>query len=343
MSGLDFGVVSTAHVLGRPLPVTGLLGPEPSEAARRALDARGYRRYHRADDGTGVTGLAAEAATRAIEKAGLEPGRIDLIVLALTDLSEHLYWDAAAALQARIGAHRAEAILLNQACSSGVVAFDTVAGRFATHPGYRTAVLVGANRVCEAYWDRADAGTSVSSDGAAAAVLVRDHPRLRWRATEVITDGRYADLMRLDAGGTARPFDPAERHRPGVGRLTDRAAEFFGGDGRAALRFATTVRARHRTVLERACARIGITADDLTRVIYLHDTGPAFAELAAELGIPVGLTNRDLALDAGHLGAADPLYSLEQHLARGELVAGDTVALLSIGTGMHWACTLITV
>ncbi|MFG2169098.1 3-oxoacyl-ACP synthase III family protein [Micromonospora chersina] len=341
-TGPNFGVLATAHVLGAPAPVSGLLGPDVPEAARRALLARGYRRYHRAPDGTGVTDLAVEAATRAIEKAGVEPGRIDLLVLALTDLSEYLYWDAAAAVQARLGAHRAEAVLLTQACSCGVVAFDAVAGKLATHPAYRTAVLVGANRVCEPYWDRAEAGTSVSSDGAAAAVLVRDHPHLRWRVTEVLTDGRYAGLMRMP-GGTAHPFTPADPAIPTVGRLADRTADFFAGDGRATYQYAMTVRARHRTVLDRACARIGITTDDLARVIYLHDTGPAFTELAAVLDIPVELTNRDLALDAGHLGAADQIYSLEQHLARDELISGDTVALLSIGTGMHWACTLLTV
>ncbi|MFD0574861.1 3-oxoacyl-ACP synthase III family protein [Dactylosporangium darangshiense] len=273
----------------------------------------------------------------------MEPGRVDLLVVAITDLAEYLYWDVAAAVQARLGAHRAEAVLMGQACSAGVLAFDTVAGKFATHPDYRTAVIVAANRVCEPYWDRAGTGTSISSDGAAAAVLVRDHPDRRWLATEVISDGRYAGFMKMDVGGTARPFTAAEPDRPAVAGLADRLEEFFGGDGRAAYRFATTVQARNRTVLERACDRIGTTIDDVARVVYLNDNRATFAELAAELGIPLELTNQELALDHGHFGAADQIFCLERHLARGDLAAGDVVALMSTGSGMHWACSMLSI
>ncbi|MGH3735253.1 MAG: hypothetical protein ACRDT6_06470 [Micromonosporaceae bacterium] len=52
---------------------------------------------------------------------------------------------------------------------------DMVAGKFAAHPAYRTAVVIGANRVCEPYWNRIEINTSIYSDAAAAAVIRRDH------------------------------------------------------------------------------------------------------------------------------------------------------------------------
>jgi 3-oxoacyl-[acyl-carrier-protein] synthase-3 len=338
-----FGILSTGHALGRPVAVADVLGSGAPDAARRTAEAKGYRRLYRADDGVGLTDLATEAALAALEKARVEPGRVDLLVVAVADLAEYLYWDVAAAVQARLGAHRAEAVLMNQACSAGVLAFDTVAGKFATHPGYRTAVIVAANRVCEAYWDRAETGTAISSDGAAAAVLLREHPACRWLTTEVITDGRYADFMRMEVGGAARPFSVAAPVPARIARLTDRMEDFFTGDGQAAYRFLVTMNARNRTVLERACDRAGIPVDAVARIVYLNDNRAAFGDLATALGVPVELTNRELALDHGHLGTADQLFCLEQHLARGELTAGDTVALMSIGSGMHWACSLLTI
>ncbi|MEV5612325.1 3-oxoacyl-[acyl-carrier-protein] synthase III C-terminal domain-containing protein [Streptomyces sp. NPDC052225] len=338
---MSFGIVAQGHALGRPVTVAE--AAERYGADPRKLAGLGYRRLHRADDGEGLTDLALRAAESALRKARLDAADVDLLVLALPDVPEYLYWDAAAALQGRLGATGAEAVLISQACGGGVTAFDTVAGRLATHPGYGTALIVAASRITEAYWDRTATGTSLSSDGAAAAVLRRGHTAGAWLATETISDGRYADFMRMEVGGAARPFS-AEQPEPAViAPLIERMDTFFAGDGRATYDFMTLLHTRTREVLERACARAGLTPGALERVLYLHDNIGAFRDLAKELGIPLEATNAELAMTLGHFGPADQLLSLERLSAAGELVEGDTVALLSMGTGMHWTCTLLRV
>lgn len=334
---MSLGIVSISHALGRPVGVAELAGADAGK-----LRNWGYHRLHRADDGVGLTDLAVRAGEAALRRAGVTAGEVDLVVLAITDIAEYLYWDAAAAVQGRLGTERAEAILLNQACGGGVVAFDTVAGRLATHPGYRTALVIAANRISETYWDRAETGTSLSSDGASAAVLRRDHPACRWLGTEVITDGRYANLMRMEAGGAAAPFT-AGGDGPVIARLVDRMESFFAGDARAALALAEQIPARNREVFERACERAAVPPGSVERVLYLHDNLRAFGDLAKALGIPVDRTNAAVAMALGHFGPADQLISLDRLLAAGELVPGDTVALLSTGSGMHWACTLLRI
>jgi 3-oxoacyl-[acyl-carrier-protein] synthase-3 len=338
---VSFGLVALGHVLGEPVDVAQTAPAYTSDPDR----VRGweYHTFHRASEATGLTDLAVEAGRRALARGGLEAAELDLVVLAIADLAEYLYWDPAAGLQARLGAHQAEAVLLNQACSGGVVAFDTVAGRFATHPEHRTALIVGANRICERYWNRMEINTSVFSDGAAAAVLRRDHDRCRWLATEVITDGRYADFMRMEVGGAALPFAAERAAGARVRDPHDRLDEFFAGNVRAMFQFVATIRARNREVVEAVCARAGVSLTELRRVIHLNDNAQQLAELAGDLGLPVERTNRRLALAHGHLGCADQLLGLELHLAAGELVEGDLVALTSTGSGMHWACTLLRI
>ncbi|MFD8773562.1 3-oxoacyl-ACP synthase III family protein [Streptomyces sp. NPDC059916] len=338
---MSFGIVASGHALGAPVTVGELVAHEGADA--RKLTAWGYRRFHRADDGVGLTDLAARAAAGALRRAGVAADEVDLVVLAIPDIAEYLYWDPAAALQGRLGAHRAEAVLLSQACGGGVTAFDTVAGRLATHPGHRTALVVAASRVAEPYWDRTGSGTSLTSDGAAAVVLRRGHDVCAWLATETVTDGRYADFMRMESGGAARPFTPESPASPAVASVVDRMDTFFEGDGRATYEFATLVNTRNREVLERVCARTGTPVGSVERVLYLHDNRKAFEELAKELGIPLDRTNADVAMELGHFGPADQLLSLERLLAAGELVTGDMVALLSMGSGMHWTCTLLRV
>jgi 3-oxoacyl-[acyl-carrier-protein] synthase-3 len=338
---MSYGVVAMGHVLGEPVDVAAVAADYTTDLPKIA--AWGYRRFHRAPDGVGLTDLAAGAGRLALERAGLAPADLDLVVLTMSDIAEHLYWDAAAATQARLGAYRAEAVLLNQACGSGVAGFDTVAGKLATHPGYDTALILAANRVCDAYWNRMEATTSISSDGAAAAVVVRDHPSCRWLSTATITDGRYADFFRLSAGGAAAPFRPGDEQQARVANPFDRLDHHFGGDHRAMLRFVETIGARTREVLERACAQAGVPPSSVARVLHQNENVRALTELAAELGIPLDRTNADLAVEHGHFGCADQLFCLERYLDAGALVPGDLVALTSTGSGMHWVCTLVRV
>ncbi|MGE5291016.1 MAG: 3-oxoacyl-ACP synthase III family protein [Micromonosporaceae bacterium] len=338
---MSFGLVALGHVLGEPVEAVSA-APRYTDDLKK-IEGWGYRTFHRAGAGTGLTDLAVAAGRQALAQAQMPAEEVDLLVLAISDIAEYLYWDAAAATQARLGARRAEALLLNQACGAGVASFDTVAGKFATHPEYRTALIVAANRVCDAYWNRMESNTSVSSDGAAAAVAVREHAGCRWLATEIISDGRYADFFRLESGGAARPFAPGHDVPIQVENPFDRLVDFFGGEVREMLRFVETIGARNREVLERACKRAGVPPRSVKRVISLNDNIKALTDLASELEISLGQTNAELAMDTGHLGCADQIFCLERHIGSGELVPGDVAALMSTGSGMHWVCTLLRV
>ncbi|MGX7829153.1 3-oxoacyl-ACP synthase III family protein [Actinokineospora sp. 24-640] len=335
----DFGIVAFGHVLGEPVAVADAAADYTDDVER--VLSWGYRGFHRAADGVGLTDLAARAADLALANAGVSADEVDLVVLAMSDIAEYLYWDPAGATQARIGASRAEAVLLTQACGGGVAAFDTVAGKFATHPDYRTALIIGANRVAEPYWNRMEINTSVFSDGAAAAVVRRGHPRLRWLATEVISDGRYADFMRMDIGAAARPFTGQDPSEVAVKSPTARLEEFFAGDIRRMFEFVSTIRANNHEVVRRACARVGIAPAELARLIHLHDNVQALTLMAKDLDMTLEWTNSEVAVTHGHVGCADQLLSLE-HYATG-LAAGDVVALTSTASGMHWLCTLLSI
>lgn len=338
---MTFGIVATGHALGVPVPVEEAAPGYVEDL--RTVRGWGYRTFHRAEAGVGLTDLAVRAANEALAAAGTPAGEVDLVVLAMSDIAEHLYWDAAASVQARLEAHGAEAVLVNQACGGGVTAFDTVAGRFATHDDYDTALIIGANRVCEEYCNRMSANTCVNADGAAAALVRRGAGGCRWLTTETITDGRYADFYRLGAGGAGRPFTRALAEPVRVADSFDRLEEFFGGDIAAMFAFARSALGRNREVLERACVRAGVKPESITRVIHLNDNLKAFTDLAGELGMPIERTNAGLAMDHGHLGCADQIFGLDRLLASGELVSGDLVALTSMSSGMHWSCTLLRV
>lgn len=342
---MDFGLVTFGAALGSATPVADVAG-EYTDMIGLVL-ARGYRNVLRCPAGVGVTDLAVDAARQALAAAEVEAADLDLLVLAVTDMTEYLYWDAASSVAHRLGARNAEAVLLTQACTAGVLSLDTVAGKLATHPDYRVALVIAANRCCEPYWNRMETQPLVFSDGAAAAVARRGHPRLRWLATETITEGEYADFYRLDAGGAAAPFCSPALTEVGVNgdgvhvRGGWEIMAHFDHNADLLRQFSEHLDEQTERVLERACARVGTEIGALGKVILINDNVTAMTSLAARVGIPVSRTNLDLAVEYGHIGAADQLFCLGYYHGRGELEPGTTVALVSRGRGMHWACSLL--
>ncbi|SBV04586.1 3-oxoacyl-[acyl-carrier-protein] synthase-3 [Streptomyces sp. Ncost-T6T-1] len=332
-----FGMMSFGSVTGEHVPVADIVS-EYTPDVERVL-AYGYRAVHRAADDVGLTDLSEVAARRALEESGTDPADLDLLVLAITDIPEYLYWDPAAELQARLGAHGAEAVLISQGCLGGITGFDTLAGRFATHPDYRRALFVGANRTCETYWNRMATHSLLFSDGAAATVVGRGHDRFRWLASEVITDGRYADFFLMEQGGEALPFAPGDES-PAARDAWD-MMEFFDYDSDRFEAFIDLMNDRVREVVARACKRAGVDLGDLARVVLLNDNRQSITALAERLDVPVGRTNLDFSLEHGHFGAADHLLTLPHHVTSGDLREGDLVALAGMGRGMHWGCTVV--
>ena len=341
---MSYGIVATGAALGEPVQITdSVIASYTTDS--ETVHSWGYRSFHRAGDGTLITDLAVQATEQALNAASADVGDIDLIVFAITDFSEYLCWDAAAALQGRIGATNAEAVLINQACCGGVMAFDTVAGRLATHPGYHNALIVAANRICDTYQNRMESSTSVLSDGAGAALVRRGHPHGRWLATDVISDGRYANFFRMDTGGTAHPFGapapPGEEGTQQARNPMSRVSELLDNDARRMLEFFQKFRGNMRTAVDRVCARTGTDLAEIKRFIHLNDNRQSMTDIAKALDIPLERLNGELALDHGHFGSADQLVGLHQLITAGELTNGDLVALTTLGGGMHWAATLL--
>jgi 3-oxoacyl-[acyl-carrier-protein] synthase III len=337
---MNFGLISFGTALGTSVPVENVASEYTSKI--ELILARGYSNVLRCPPEVGVTDLAVDAARRALATAQVSASDLDLVVLAVTDMTEYLYWDAASSAAHRIGATRAEAVLLTQACAGGVLCLDAVAGKFATHPDYSLALVIAANRCCEAYWNRLDTQPLVFSDGSVAAVARRGHPRLRWLATEAITEGRYADFYRMDAGGSAAPFGSPGSREAGVhARDSWDVMEHFGYGGQLLQQFSDHLTEQAQRVLERACARAGTEVAALSKVILVNDNVTAMTSLATRFGIPLSRTNLELAVEYGHLGAADQLFCLGQYYTRGELAPGNRLALVSWGRGMHWACSIL--
>lgn len=341
MSDFSYGIAGIGCTLGDRYSVDDVVLNYTQNTER--VKAWGYKYVHLASPEKSQTELAVLAAKEALQKAGVQAEDLDAIILSISDIPEYLYWDPGAELQRRLGAMKAEVLLITQACTGGLASFDIMAGKYALHPNYQNGLIVMANKCCETYRNRATYNASFRSDGAVAAVVKRDHPHSKWLSTKILTDGTYAELFRLDLGGAAEPFSKENIDKLSAHSTLTQLRSFFALDPLGLMNFVELVHKRNREVTEQACKNAGITLADLRIVIYLHDNQDSMKGLAQHFEIPVEKTNAFLSTQYGHMGVADQLFDFNTYLQTGELKEGDYVALVGFGSGMHWIATIIQV
>ena len=119
------------------------------------------------DDST--SDMAAKAAARAIEQAGIDPEEIDLIILG-TSSPDYCFPNGACEIQAKVGAVNAACFDISSACTGFVFALST-AHAYISSGLYKTALVIGADLLSKLV-DWTDRSTCVLfGDGAGAAVV----------------------------------------------------------------------------------------------------------------------------------------------------------------------------
>jgi len=152
----------------------------------------GIRQRHMALPGQTTSDLAFEAATRALEAAGVKASEIDLIVVGTTT-PDIIFPSTACLLQHRLGANGCAAFDVNAACSGFMYALAT-ADKFVRSGASKKALVVGAETLTRML-DWTDRGTCVLfGDGAGAVVLSADD-ETGILSTHLHADGGFKHLL----------------------------------------------------------------------------------------------------------------------------------------------------
>ncbi len=172
-----------------------------------------YERRWCAEDESTVD-LAEHAARQALDRAGLNPRDIDLIVVA-TDTPEYLTPSTAAVVQYRLQAGHAGTFDLNAACAGFVMGLDVGAKYIRTDKRYNHVLVIGCYAMSK-FLNRQDKKTvTLFADGAGAIILsASDEENTGYLDSELITLGQYYDGMGIYGGGTKHPIteESLERH-----------------------------------------------------------------------------------------------------------------------------------
>jgi len=286
------------------------------------VERTGIRARHIAGEGETTATLAAEAARKALDAAGMAASEIDLIVLA-TATPDQTFPATATKVQDALGIRDCVAFDVAAVCSGFLYALS-VADNMIRGGGSTNALVIGAetfSRILD--WE--DRATCVLfGDGAGAVVLtveegtgaITDRGVL---ATALHADGRHNQLLYVDGGPSTTGT---------VGKLRMKGSEVFR---HAVVNLAA--------VLEEAIAKAGMTVADVDWVVPHQANRRILDATARKLGLPAERVVVTVDEHANTSAASVPL-ALDVAVRDGRIRRGDVIVLEAMGGGFTWGAAV---
>ncbi len=279
----------------------------------------GIKQRHIVDPGVATSDLAAEAARKAIERAGLKPTDIDFIVVGTTT-PDMFFPSTACLVQDKIGATHAWGYDLSAACSGFTYALTTAANLVGTGAS-KHALVIGAD-VMSSIIDYTDRATCVIFGDGAGAAVVEASPEegIGIIDFENYVDGSGGDALKMPAGGSLHPASHDT--------INDRL-HYVKQDGQTVFRFAVrNTEEACRALLDRN----GVSPNDIDLFVS-HQANKRIIFAAAEkLGVPEQKVMINIEQFGNTTAGTIPL-ALNSAIEDKRLKKGDLLLMVSVGAG----------
>ena len=286
----------------------------------------GIKQRHKAAPGEYTSQFASIASREAIERAGIDPGEIDLILCA-TVTPDQILPSTACLIQAQLGANKAAAMDIVAACS-GFLYGLSVANAMIRGGQVKYALIIGAELLTR-YVDYTDRSTCVLfGDGAGAALLGPVEEGRGILAARIQSDGRYEEQLYAPGGGTKGGF---------TAETIARGDHFFKMKGNELFKVAVRSMAEiSRDVLQSA----GAKSDDISLFIP-HQANQRITEAVADrLNVDMSRVYSNIAVHGNTSSASIPI-ALDECVEAGRIKEGDLVLMASFGGGVTWGAVLM--
>ena len=285
----------------------------------------GIRERRVAAEGECTSDLAAKAANKAIEDAGLSVSDIDLIIVA-TATPDRLAPSTACIVQDKLKAYNAVAFDIAAVCSGFLYAMS-VASQFIAAGVYDHVLVIGADtfsRITD--WTRRDA--VFFGDGAGAAIMSSGSALEGFLAFRLYSDGRGKWHFTIPAGGSE---NPATEETVKEGR------HFFQMNGRAVYETGTQALPR---AINQVLSDAGLTIGDVDFLIPHQPSIRILEKTAETIGLPWEKVMTNMSKYANTSGGTIPIL-LDEVKKSGRLKKGDLILFAAVGSGWTYGASLL--
>ena len=266
--------------------------------------------------------MAAKAAARAIEQAGIAPEEIDLILLA-TSSPDSCFPNGPCEVQAKIGAIHAACYDISAACTGFVFALST-AHAFISSGIYRTALVIGAD-VLSKLVDWTDRGTCVLfGDGAGAAVVSADETGVL--GLNMHSNGAKGEVLTC---GSRSNGNFLLGRKPELG--------YMAMDGQEVFKFAVK---KVPECISQVLEDTGYITGDIDHFIIHQANYRIIESIAKRLKVDIEKFPVNMEHYGNTSGASVPILLDELNQA-GKLKRGERIVLSGFGAGLTWGALLL--
>lgn len=290
------------------------------------LSRTGIRERRIAADDEFTSDMGAAAAAQALELGGIDPKRVDLIIVA-TCTPDTIFPSTACYIQHKIGAIRAAAFDVQAACSGFLYALVT-AEQFIASGVYKTILVIGAEKLSSIVnWK--DRNTCVLFGDGAGAVVLQYRPGSRGLlAYDLGADGAQTEILSVPASGCRMPVTP---------EILDQRLQYLQMSGKEV--FKCAVNAMNRSA-EECLEKAGCKPAQI-RWFIPHQANQRIVDAVAQR-MNVGLEHFVINLERyGNTSSACMPIALHETNMSGKLDRGDLVLMVSFGGGLTWASTVL--
>lgn len=286
----------------------------------------GIKQRHKAAENEYTSQFGTLAAKQAIERAGLKPTDIDMIVCATTT-PDQIMPSTGALIQAQLGATNAAGMDIFAACSGFIYGISMIESMIRTGQ-IRYALVIGAE-VLTKYVDYTDRSTCVIfGDGAGAAVLGPVGDGKGILATKIKSDGRYEEQLYAPGGGT----------KLGTTHQTiDNRDHFFKMKGNELFKIAVRSMA---DISAEMIKKAGVTIDDIDLVVPHQANQRITDAVASRLGVAEEKVYSNIAYHGNTSSASIPI-AMDECIEAGRIKEGSLVLMTAFGGGATWGATVV--
>ncbi|MFN5890869.1 MAG: beta-ketoacyl-ACP synthase III [Bacteroidota bacterium] len=271
------------------------------------------------EQGKASSDMAAKAVLGMLEKRGISPLEIDVIVLG-TVTGDYIFPATANVLADKIGAKNAWGFDVSAACSGFLFSLET-ASRFIQSGAYKKIVVVGVDKM-SAITDYSDRNTCIIfGDGAGCVLLEPNEEGLGIVDSILKVDGSGREWLYQPAGGSMNP--PTEE-------TVRNKQHYVHQEGKTVFKFAVTNMA---DVSYAIMQRNGLTADTVNWLVP-HQANLRIIDATAER---MGLDKSKVLVNIQHYGNTTSgtlplcLFDFEKQFKK-----GDNMILSTFGGGFTW-------
>jgi 3-oxoacyl-[acyl-carrier-protein] synthase III len=271
------------------------------------------------EKGKGTSYLAIKAAQNLIEKSGVNPAEIDMIIMATTTPDMPVA-ATGVYVASQIGAVNAFAYDLQAACSSFLYGMSTAAA-YIQSGRYKKVLLIGADKMSSIidYTDRATC--IIFGDGAGAVLFEPNTEGLGLQDEFLRSDGIGREYLKIDAGGSILP---ASKETVENGQHT------VIQDGKTVFKYAVSGMA---DVSEKIMERNNLTHDDINWLVA-HQANKRIIDATAQR---MNLDESKVLINIHRYGnttsATLPLLLSD---FENQLKKGDNLIFAAFGGGFTW-------